>query len=150
MVPVGVRFQGVHYRKSCIILDGGETTKTVLDGSSGNGLRGAPEHSWSPSTLWKRLVRAHVPCKLVCKPVRFRGGIEISARWLWVSGVRRLCVYWTRTQAKRLACLRRCSLVASVIPFSPSKLADGSNSKHGQTSGDKRTNCTNARLSLDE
>jgi len=129
VVPVGVRFQRVHYRKSCIILDGGETTKTVLDGSSGKCLRGAPEHSWSPSTLWKRLVRAHVPCKLVCKPVRFRGGIEISALWLWVSGVRRLCVYWTRTQAKRLACLRRCSLVASVIPFSPSKLADGSNSK---------------------
>jgi len=62
-------------------------------------------------------------------PLLKAASIEISALWLWVSGVRRLCVYWTRTQAKRLACLRRCSLVASFIPFSPSKLADGSNSK---------------------
>ena len=56
-----------------------------------------------PWTLGNPLKRSDgacmLVCKLVCEPVRFRGGVEIVAHWLWVSDERRPCVGCTRTQA---------------------------------------------------
>jgi hypothetical protein len=56
-----------------------------------------------PRTLGNPLKRSDsacmLVCKLVCEPVRFRGGVEMAAHWLWVSDERRPCVGCTRTQA---------------------------------------------------